>query len=111
MRFTPLIVCFLLSLNTFAQETYVNKKEDTHYCGPVTEAELRDGDFAKWFTDEDPDFTLPDVAPEWASNLNDAKVDIFLGTWCGDSKRWVPRFINYWKAAGLDPDQLSFVAL
>lgn len=111
MRFITLIVCLLLSLNTFAQQTYLNKKEDTHYCGPVSEAELRNGHFAKWFTDEDPEFTLPETAPEWAANLTNAKVDIYLGTWCGDSKTWVPRFINYWKAAGLDASQLSFVAL
>jgi tetratricopeptide (TPR) repeat protein len=111
MRFYTLFICLSLSLNAFAQQTYTNKKEDTHYCGPVTEAQLRSGDFAEWFTDEDPEFDLPTTAPDWANNLNDAKVEIFLGTWCGDSKTWVPRFINYWTAAGLDANQLSFVAL
>jgi tetratricopeptide (TPR) repeat protein len=111
MRLTTLLTCLLLSLNTFAQQTYLTENKATHYCGPVTEAELRDGDFAKWFTEEDPAFTLPEIAPAWASSLNDTKVEIFLGTWCGDSKTWVTRFINYWDAAGLDADQLSFVAL
>lgn len=111
MRFYPLLVCLLFSINTFAQQTYLNSDKETHYAGAVTEAELRAGEFATWFTDEDPEFTLPEMAPDWAKNLDDARVEIFLGTWCGDSKTWVPRFVNYWKAAGLNPDQLSFVAL
>lgn len=95
----------------FSQQTYTTAEDDTHYCGPVTEAQLRTGEFAEWFSQTDPDFELPTTIPEWANALTDSKVDIYLGTWCGDSKRWVPRFVNYWKAIGLNPDQLNFVAL
>lgn len=28
------------------------------------------------------------------SDFNDIEIDIFLGTWCGDSKREVPRFLK-----------------
>ncbi|MEM9928512.1 MAG: hypothetical protein AAF840_01710 [Bacteroidota bacterium] len=111
MRFTPLLTCLLLSLTSFAQQTYQNEDTETHYCGPVTEAELRAGEFAEWFSYEGTDFNLPNTSPEWANHLKDAKVEIFLGTWCGDSKTWVPRFIDYWRACGLPAEQLSFVAL
>ena len=86
MRCYTLFICLSLSLNAFAQPTYTNKKEYIQYFGPVTDAQLRSGDFAEWFTDEEPEFDLPTTAPDWANNLNDAKVEIFLGTCCGDSK-------------------------
>lgn len=111
MRFLPFICYLLLALPAVAQQTYTTPEGDVHYCGPITETELRSGNFANWFTEEDPSFNLPATSPAWASNLADAKVEIFLGTWCGDSKTWVPRFISYWEAAGLKAGQLSFVAL
>lgn len=108
-----LILSLALSVCTtaFAQQTYTNSREETHFCGPLTEAQLRTGEFEEWFTAADPDFELPTTVPAWAAQLADAKVDIYLGTWCGDSKTWVPRFMNYWNAIGLDTDQLSFTAL
>ena len=107
-----LLLAFLFTATTLAaQQTYIDSRENTHLCGPVTEAQLRTGEFADWFSGADPNFVLPTEAPEWAAQLKDAKVDIYLGTWCGDSRRWVPRFINYWKAIGLNPDQLNLIAL
>ncbi len=111
IRLIPLLAFSLLPLTAFAQQTYQNQEEETHYCGPVTEKQLRTGDFAAWFTNPDEAFSLPERAPDWAANLADTKVEIFLGTWCGDSETWVPRFVKYWQAAGLSPEQLSFVAL
>ncbi|MEM6378501.1 MAG: hypothetical protein AAF705_09815, partial [Bacteroidota bacterium] len=37
--------------------------------------------------------------------------DIYLGTWCGDTKKWVPRFVKLWESLGLSTDQLNFIAL
>ncbi len=35
----------------------------------------------------------------------------FLGTWCGDSKREVPRFLKILETANFPDDQLKIVAL
>ena len=34
-----------------------------------------------------------------------------MGTWCGDSKKWVPRFLKLWDAYELDRSKLRFTAL
>lgn len=34
-----------------------------------------------------------------------------MGTWCGDSKKWVPMFVRLWDDLGLKREQLSFVGL
>jgi len=38
-------------------------------------------------------------------------VKVFIGTWCGDTKYLVPKFIKTWEQMGLDLDQLSLIAL
>jgi tetratricopeptide (TPR) repeat protein len=99
------------SFPAFAQQTYTTDEDDTHYCGGFTLEQFRNGDFSDWFSQDDPDFVLPPASPEWAKKLKGTTVDIYIGTWCGDSKLWVPRFVKYWTAAGLSEDQLNFVAL
>lgn len=106
-----IFVLLLTSISATAQQTYTTEKDDTHYCGAVSLDQLRNGDFSDWFSADDTGFSAPSTAPDWAKNLADTKVDIFIGTWCGDSKTWVPRFVKYWTAAGLSEDQLNFVAL
>ena len=34
-----------------------------------------------------------------------------MGTWCGDSKEWVPSFLKIWDQLGLDRKKLIFTAL
>ena len=48
---------------------------------------------------------------KWAKNLKNIQVDIYLGTWCGDSKYWVPKFIKLWDELGLNKNQLKLIAL
>ena len=37
------------------------------------------------------------------------RVLVFLGTWCGDSKREVPRFLRIVDAAGISMDRITLV--
>ena len=41
--------------------------------------------------------------------LNDKKIDIFLGTWCGDSRREVPRMMKILTKAGVDQKQIRLI--
>ncbi|SHG43633.1 thioredoxin family protein [Flagellimonas flava] len=43
--------------------------------------------------------------------LNDHYIKLFLGTWCGDSKREVPRFLKILKAANFPMENIEIVAL
>ena len=47
----------------------------------------------------------------WSKELNDIEVDIYMGTWCWDSKIWVPRFVKTWDLLGLERGKLNFIAL
>ena len=58
--------------------------------------------------DYSPDASLVKAIQE---NTGDVKVLLFLGTWCGDSKREVPRFFKLMDQAGISEGQVEIIAL
>ena len=109
-----LTVCLLTSLHPFAQtfQSYTNDRGEKHLCGPFTlEIIENDSTYRGWFSEAYDALSFNSEDNTWVKNLNDVKVDIYLGTWCGDSKKWVPRFVKLWDELGLDRNQLNFIAL
>ncbi len=96
-----LILTYLLALITSIQgigqekEYYTDSRERTHLIGPFSISDLQqDTNDQEWFTKNYSDFDLTGQDTKWGQELNDIKVDILMGTWCGDSKKWVPQFIK-----------------
>ena len=56
----------------------------------------KDSLYAAWYTKQYDEFNLEDTNFSWSNNLKDVQVDIYMGTWCGDSKQWVPSFLKMW---------------
>ena len=82
----------------------------THLLGIHPIADLRQAPFADWFL---PNYQAyqPDslLVPEIKKLLKGKHLQIFLGTWCGDSKREVPRMLKILAAAGFDSTKLQLV--
>ncbi|MGC6525738.1 MAG: hypothetical protein ACON30_05620 [Flavobacteriaceae bacterium] len=112
MKSTFLFLVFTLFSYSQTPEFYNNKKGDLHLCGefPVNELELNET-FKTWFNKSYSNFELSNKKQKWAKNLKNVQVDIYLGTWCGDSKNWVPKFIKLWDELGLNRNQLKLIAL
>jgi thiol-disulfide isomerase/thioredoxin len=55
-----------------------------------------------------PDASLVKAIQE---NVGDVKVPLFLGTWCGDSKREVPHSYKLMDQAGIAESQVEIIAL
>lgn len=110
-----LISLFLLFTNTiFAQsfKTYFNSSGEKHLAGEFELDILRtDTTYSKWFNENEEAFKFSGKNTDWKKNLEKTEIEIFLGTWCGDSKRWVPQFVELWKELGLNENQLKFTAL
>lgn len=90
----------------FAQEP----KPEEGLIGPVTrEAVEAAPEWVQAEVEAKPD---PKVAAELASVPAGAEVEVFLGTWCGDSRRELPRL---WKAidaaGGSVPFQIHYVGV
>ncbi|MEB2777116.1 hypothetical protein SYJ56_17510 [Algoriphagus sp. D3-2-R+10] len=110
-----LITLFLfLSSILLAQtpKTYINAAGDKHLAGEFKLETLKsDSSYQTWYVENERLFNLSGKNTDWKNAFENSEVEIFLGTWCGDSKRWVPQFIKLWKELGLEESQLKFTAL
>ncbi|MBS9765921.1 MAG: hypothetical protein KGV44_00090 [Flavobacteriaceae bacterium] len=105
----------LIGLKTItAQEVqyFKNSRGQKHLCGsfPLQILE-QDTLYSKWYHKNYTKFHLSDKSHHWSKKLNDVEVDIYLGTWCGDTKSLVPKFVKLWDELGLSRKKLKFVAL
>lgn len=112
------MICILFGLIflnlSFAQDVqrYKNSRGESHLCGtfPIGDLE-KDTIFQKWYNKNYLDFKMSSKKRNWVIDLKNVEVDIYLGTWCGDSKKWVPKFVKLWDELGLNRSQLKFIAL
>ncbi|MBK6265297.1 hypothetical protein JKA74_09615 [Marivirga sp. S37H4] len=105
---------FVTNISLLAQEVqfYKNETGDQHLCGPFPIDYLKqDTTYAGWFAENYDQLTIEKKNYNWVKDLEGKEVDIYLGTWCGDSKKWVPQFVKLWDELGLKREQLNFVAL
>ncbi len=100
-------ICFVL--NGYSQ-SYINEKGDSHLWGESTIEDFSTGDYAEWYSENSKEYKTS-ISNTEASLFKDIDVEIFVGTWCGDTKFLVPKFIETWKQLGLDTDRLSIIAL
>lgn len=104
-----LLLNMVLILQAFGQ-SYTDKKGNTHLWGAVNLDDLTQSDYFDWYSKNFEEHTSY-LTKEEGKHLKNTKVKIFLGTWCGDTKYLVPRFIKTWKQMKLDLDDLEFIAV
>jgi hypothetical protein len=91
---------------------YTGKNGEKHLIGPFNLNDLEDNKaYQSWFKEGYDNFTSTVSKPKWTRHLKSVEVEIYLGTWCGDSKYWVPKFVRLWDHLGLNRNQLKFTAL
>lgn len=71
--------------------------------------------FAEFKASYDPNYNAytPDSTAfnQLSKSLNDKKVTIVLGTWCGDSKYQVPHFLKIMDALKIKEDDITFIGV
>lgn len=105
----------IIAINALkAQEIqfYNTEEGDKHIWGEFPVDYLKeDTTYSSWYNKNYDGFTLETTDYDWIKNLENDSVEIYLGTWCGDSQEWVPQFLKLWDEMGLSRDQLKFTAL
>src|SRR5699024_8834777 len=88
-------------------------KIDYRYTGPITKKQMEESRYTKrWFEPRYKRYKPSGEAMETIKkNINDYKIVAFMGTWCPDSHRDVPRFYKILDEAGYDMDNLKVYAL
>lgn len=81
--------------------------------GAITKDSLTIAPYDKWFiTGYDTYKPNEETAAQLKKqNFNELSIQIFLGTWCGDSKREVPRFMKLMSEIGFPVRNIKIIAL
>lgn len=113
------IIILLISLSlVFSCNEVVNKiivDEKTGHPMLIGRTELsafQQPDFSEWYNNEyfgyEPDeFFVEQIK----SHIDSISIDIFMGTWCSDSRREVPRFIKILDELEFDQNNLRIISV
>ncbi len=105
--------CFLQITNA---QTLNQTKTDTRgremLLGKIDKTGLTQSNYASWFNKEHEGYKADtELIKSIKNELGNYKITVFMATWCGDSKREVPRFYKILEAADYPMDQLKVVAV
>ena len=80
--------------------------------GAITKDNLQRGTYAGWYSSYYDEYQTDDLRiGQFQKNLKDFDILLFMGTWCSDSQREVPRFMKILEKAGFPEGQLKIVAV
>ncbi len=80
--------------------------------GECSRAELVKAPFSEWFVKNYNSYAVNDsISTQVKLMLEKKKVVVYLGTWCGDSKREVPRMLKVLDACDLKKSQVKLIML
>ena len=103
----------LLVLSVFTFPVAAHDEDPPELLGRCTQQQLDQEPFAEWYR-EGYDGYAPNPAileDLRGSESADTTFRIFFGTWCGDSRREVPRMLRLFEAMGIPEDRVELVAL
>ncbi|MCF7559871.1 thioredoxin family protein [Sabulilitoribacter multivorans] len=101
-------LCFSQSLNHI--ETDVKGNEVL--LGKINKTALTNNSFNEWFSKNYGDYLVnKSVIKQLKDSLKQYEIKVFLGTWCGDSKREIPRFYKVIETAKFPESQLQVIAV
>ena len=106
-----LIIVLLIALN-YTLSAQTTEKTRILY-GKCTTDSLRSEPFIQWY---DPNYNQYHPAAEQVSSLRridlkNVSIKIFFGTWCGDSKREVPRFMKLLSSISFPESKIHLIGL
>ncbi len=94
----------------FANIEVKNSSGEPMLLGHCDISFLKQGSYKNWYQSGYDAYT-PDslVMPQLKGLLKGKQIEIFLGTWCGDSRREVPRMMKILEQAGVDQRQIRLI--
>lgn len=108
MRQLAIFFLLLCSLPFFAQS-----EDEPMLLGKIQKADLLKAPYNEWF---DKEYNAYEPDAEIINELKKKELwsytfTIFLGTWCADSHREVPRFVKVLECMGVSPEKIQYIAL
>ncbi len=93
-------------------QRYTDHKEKIHLIGKCERASLTEAPFDEWYNKYYKSYELDkELLTKSEGKLDDITIEIFMGTWCGDSKRGVPQFYKVMDHLKVKEGQISLINL
>lgn len=116
---------FMVALSTLTFLNFNTKVEDQNptksqiktvqtdiLVGKIDREQLQEEDYGKWFNPRYEAYEVnKEAVDELSKLLKDVNITIFMGTWCGDSKRETPNVYKIFDAAAVSEDQVELIAV
>lgn len=118
-KITFVLFLSLASAAVFSQTSTTYKLDTTQsgqpmLFGSVTSEEFKKGDFKEWFVKNYDDYNTATSSfnkKKLRKKLSSADVTIYMGTWCGDSKKEVPRMLKLLDDLNYPTEKITIHAL
>lgn len=119
MKIIKSSLCILLAIyinDSCAQHTYTidtTSRGNKMLFGEVTPDDFQQAPFVDWYKENYTAHQIDETLVTDKSKKQLAKYDvtIYMGTWCGDSRKEVPAVVKYLEANDYDMSRLKIVAL
>ena len=105
-------VCGLSCNRPMQVTTPVVVKGNTLLLGKISVHQLEQPPFGEWYRKEYTSYN-PDIntSDSLRSLVRSYRFELFLGTWCGDSRREVPRIMKLLDAMGVKSSAVTIIAV
>lgn len=115
MRIIQLLITLLIPFFLSAQNEYqtINLENGSSFLvGRIDTDALKVAPYEDWYTDNHKAYQVDEMKLSLHNkDLHFHKILLFMGTWCGDSKREVPRFIKILETLDFPMENLKIIAL
>lgn len=113
MKKTLLVITLCFAYSCYAQkQTTIKKDRNGHLIGYVKKSSFLDKSYSHWFTKNYEAYKAEEaIISKIKRKIKKCKITGFLGTWCGDSRREVPRFYKILDKVDFNMDNLEMIAV
>ena len=99
-----------VQISPASQTVYTDPRGNAMLLGMHTKEDLQQMPYKEWFEKNYADYAVDSVtAARLTPFLKNKKFEIFMGTWCGDSRREVPGMFKILASAGVRPAQIKMI--
>lgn len=79
--------------------------------GEISENSFKNGNYP-WYTSEKENFTVnTEMVNQFKKELQKYDIEVFMGTWCGDSQSQTPAFFKIMDAADFPQNKITMIAV
>ncbi len=90
----------------------IAQEQEQMLLGKISVSELREAPYGNWFDARYKKYKVKDTQiKDLKSQLNAIDIKIFMGTWCSDSRREVPRFYKIMEVVEFPSENIELIAV